>query len=38
MYRVRDGRMCEHWNVVDMFGFAQQVGLLSLAPDGARSA
>lgn len=29
MYRVRDGFMCEHWNVVDMFGFVQQVGLLS---------
>lgn len=25
MYRVRDGKMCEHWNVVDTFGFVQQV-------------
>lgn len=25
MYRVRDGKMAEHWNVVDMFGFWQQV-------------
>lgn len=28
MYRVRDGRMCEHWNVVDNLGFARQVGLV----------
>lgn len=28
MYRVRSGRMCEHWNVVDNLGFAQQVGLV----------
>lgn len=27
MYRVRDGQMCEHWNVVDLLGFVQQVGL-----------
>jgi predicted ester cyclase len=26
MYRVRDGLMAEHWNVVDMYGFLQQVG------------
>jgi predicted SnoaL-like aldol condensation-catalyzing enzyme len=25
MYRVRAGKMAEHWNVVDMFGFWQQV-------------
>ena len=25
MYRVRDGRMVEHWNAVDLFGFRQQV-------------
>lgn len=25
MYRVRDGKMAEHWNVVDMYGFWQQV-------------
>lgn len=28
MYRVRGGRMCEHWNVVDNLSFAQQVGLI----------
>ena len=31
MYRVRSGRMCEHWNVVDNLGFAQQVGLVPVA-------
>lgn len=25
MYRVRDDKMAEHWNVVDLFGFYQQV-------------
>lgn len=34
MYRVRDGLMAEHWNVVDMFGFCQQVGVIA----GPRSA
>lgn len=33
MYRVRDGRMCEHWNVVDNMGFAQQVGVVPAAPE-----
>lgn len=33
MYRVRDGRMCEHWNVVDNLGFLRQVGAL---PDVSR--
>jgi steroid delta-isomerase-like uncharacterized protein len=28
MYRVRDGLMSEHWNVVDMLGFCQQVGVI----------
>jgi len=28
IYRVKDGKMAEHWNVVDMFGFYQQVGLI----------
>ena len=32
MYRLRNGRMCEHWNVVDNLGFAQQVGLVPVAP------
>lgn len=27
VYRVRGGRMCEHWNAVDLLGFLQQVGL-----------
>jgi steroid delta-isomerase-like uncharacterized protein len=26
MYRVQDGKIAEHWNVVDMLGFCQQVG------------
>ncbi|MGZ4138521.1 MAG: ester cyclase [Actinomycetota bacterium] len=29
MYRVRAGKMAEHWNVVDTFGFLQQIGLLA---------
>lgn len=28
MYRVRDGKIAEHWNVVDMFAFCQQVGAI----------
>ena len=28
MHRVKDGKMSEHWNVVDMFGFYQQIGLI----------
>jgi steroid delta-isomerase-like uncharacterized protein len=28
MYRVRDGLMVEHWNVVDMLGLCQQVGVI----------
>lgn len=28
MYRVQDGKIAEHWNVVDMFGFCQQIGAL----------
>ena len=27
-YRVEGGRMAEHWNVVDMFGLFQQLGLI----------
>lgn len=30
MYRVRDGLMREHWNVVDLFGFMQQIGAAPL--------
>lgn len=26
MYRVEGGKMAEHWNVVDTYGFCQQVG------------
>lgn len=29
MYRVKDGKMAEHWNVVDLLAFYQQIGLLS---------
>lgn len=25
MYRVRDGKMAEHWNVVDIHGFLEQM-------------
>ena len=28
IYRVKDGMMTEHWNVVDMFGLYQQLGLI----------
>jgi steroid delta-isomerase-like uncharacterized protein len=28
IYRVKDGNMAEHWNVVDMFGLYQQLGLI----------
>lgn len=28
IYRVEDGKMAEHWNVVDMFGLYQQIGLI----------
>ena len=28
VYRVTAGKMAEHWNVVDMFGLYQQLGLL----------
>jgi steroid delta-isomerase-like uncharacterized protein len=28
MYRVRDGKMAEHWNVVDIYGFCKQIGRL----------
>ena len=28
IYRVTAGKMSEHWNVVDMFGLYQQLGLL----------
>ncbi len=28
IYRVTAGEMSEHWNVVDMFGLYQQLGLL----------
>jgi steroid delta-isomerase-like uncharacterized protein len=31
-YRVKDGKMVEHWNVVDMYGFCQQVGALPGSP------
>jgi steroid delta-isomerase-like uncharacterized protein len=28
MYRIHDGKIAEHWNVVDMLGFCQQTGTL----------
>jgi steroid delta-isomerase-like uncharacterized protein len=28
MYRLQDGKIAEHWNVVDMFSFCQQIGAL----------
>lgn len=28
MYRVKDGKMAEHWNVVDLLGFYEQIGLV----------
>lgn len=28
MYRIQDSKIAEHWNVVDMLGFCQQVGAL----------
>jgi steroid delta-isomerase-like uncharacterized protein len=34
IYVVRDGRMAEHWHVVDMLGHMQQLGLLP-TPSGA---
>jgi predicted SnoaL-like aldol condensation-catalyzing enzyme len=30
MYRVKDEKMAEHWNVVDMFGLYQQLGLIKI--------
>lgn len=27
-YRIEDGKMAEHWNVVDMLAFYQQIGLI----------
>lgn len=28
IYRVRNGRLCEHWNVVDLLEFYRQVGMM----------
>jgi steroid delta-isomerase-like uncharacterized protein len=33
IHQFRDGRMSEHWHVVDMYGFLSQVGALP-APSG----
>ena len=33
IHQFRDGRMAEHWHVVDMYGFLSQVGALP-APSG----
>jgi steroid delta-isomerase-like uncharacterized protein len=34
IYRLRDGKMVEHWHVVDLFSQMQQLGLLPM-PSGA---
>lgn len=34
IYRMEEGRLAEHWHVVDVFGHLQQLGLLP-APVGA---
>ena len=36
IYRVEDGRLAEHWHVVDQLSLLQQLGLIP-APDGARA-
>jgi predicted SnoaL-like aldol condensation-catalyzing enzyme len=30
IHRVRDGKMAEHWHVVDMFSQLLQMGIISL--------
>jgi steroid delta-isomerase-like uncharacterized protein len=35
IYRISDGKMAEHWNVVDMFGFCQQIGVVPHGPAAA---
>ena len=34
VYRIADGRLAEHWHVVDQLAMLQQLGLIP-APDGA---
>ncbi|GAC1650070.1 MAG: ester cyclase [Acidobacteriaceae bacterium] len=34
IHRLKDGRMAEHWHVVDLLGQLQQLGIIPL-PDGA---
>jgi len=34
IHQLRDGRMAEHWDVVDMYGFLIQIGVVP-APSGA---
>ena len=34
VHQLRDGRMAEHWDVVDMYGFLIQLGVVP-APSGA---
>lgn len=34
IYRIQDGRLAEHWHVVDQLSMLQQLGLIP-APDGA---
>jgi steroid delta-isomerase-like uncharacterized protein len=33
VHRLRDGRMAEHWHVIDLFGLLQQLGAIP-APSG----
>ena len=37
IFRLRDGRLAEHWDVVDVFGMLSQIGALPAA-DGASAA
>jgi predicted ester cyclase len=30
VYRLKDEKMAEHWNVVDMLGLCQQLGLIKI--------
>lgn len=35
IYRIREGKMAEHWNVVDSYGFLRQVGGITQPGDEA---
>ena len=36
IFQFRDGRMAEHWDVVDMYGFLSQIGALPAPSAAAR--